>query len=91
MIDRTNWYCGKQKINIFMLSIAYEGMVIPLFWEILPKAGSSNFNEQKALIRGFLETFKSVKIKGLLADREFDSGEFFTWLAKQAIPFYMWY
>ena len=41
-IDRTNWYWGKQKINIFMLGIAYEGIAIPLFWICLPKAGSSN-------------------------------------------------
>ena len=39
-IDRTNWYWGKQKINIFMLGIAYEGIAIPLFWICLPKAGS---------------------------------------------------
>ena len=37
-IDRTNWYWGKQKINIFMLGIAYEGIAIPLFWTCLPKA-----------------------------------------------------
>ena len=36
IIDRTNWYWGKKKINIFMLGIAYEGIAIPLFWKLLP-------------------------------------------------------
>ena len=50
IIDRTNWYWGKNKLNIFMLSIAYEGLAIPIFWQLLNKAGSSNYSEQKRLI-----------------------------------------
>ncbi|RJT47007.1 transposase, partial [Legionella taurinensis] len=38
-IDRTNWYWGKAKINVFMLSICYEGIAIPIFWRLLKKAG----------------------------------------------------
>ena len=34
-IDRTNWFWGKAKINVFMLSICYEGIAIPLFWRLL--------------------------------------------------------
>ncbi len=87
LIDRTNWYWGKKKINIFMLSIAYEGMAIPLFWTLLPKAGSSNFQEQKALISQFVNTFGVEKIHCLLADREFANGKFFQWLDKKKITF----
>lgn len=89
VIDRTNWYCGKQKINVFMLGIAYEGMAIPLFWQMLPKAGSSNFKEQKELVSQFIDTFGKAGIKGILADREFATGAFFQWLNKQIIPFYI--
>lgn len=89
VIDRTNWYWGKKKINVFMLGIAHEGMAIPLFWQLLPKAGSSNFKEQKELITQFVVTFGADRIKGLLADREFASGKLFTWLNKQHIPFYI--
>jgi hypothetical protein len=88
-IDRTNWYWGKQKINIFMLGVAYEGISIPLFWTCLPKAGNSNIKEQKALINQFLKTFGSSQILGLLADREFGSGGLFNWLNKKNIPFYI--
>lgn len=88
-IDRTNWYWGKQKINIFMLGVAYEGIAIPLFWTCLPKAGSSNIKEQKALINRFLNCFGSSQIIGLLGDREFGSGGLFKWLNKKKIPFYI--
>jgi hypothetical protein len=88
-IDRTNWYWDKQKINIFMLGVAYEGISIPLFWSCLPKAESSNIKEQKALINRFLKCFGSSQIIGLLGDREFASGGLFNWLNKKNIPFYI--
>lgn len=88
-IDRTNWYWGKQKINIFMLGVAYEGIAIPLFWTCLPKAGCSNVKEQKELINRFIKTFGTSQILGLLGDREFGSGGLFNWLNKKKIPFYI--
>ena len=88
-IDRTNWYWGKQKINIFMLGVAYEGIAIPLFWICLPKAGCSNIKEQKILINRFLKNFGSSQILGLLGDREFGSGELFKFLNKEDIQFYI--
>lgn len=88
-IDRTNWYFGKQKRNIFMLGIAHEGISIPLFWTCLPKAGNSNVKEQKKLINRFIKCFGSSQILGLLADREFGSGGLFKWLNKKKIPFYI--
>jgi len=88
-IDRTNWYWGKAKINIFVLGIAYEGLSIPLFWKALPKAGNSNFNEQRALISRFLNTFPQIKIAGLLADREFANHQLFHWLDQKNVAFYI--
>ncbi len=35
-MDRTNWQWGKKNINILMLSIAYKGIAIPLFWGCYP-------------------------------------------------------
>lgn len=88
-IDRTNWYWGKKKINIFMLSIAHEGMAIPIFWIMLNKAGNSNFEEQRKLINMFVKEFGVNCIEGILADREFASGKLFSWLSKKEIPFYI--
>jgi hypothetical protein len=87
--DRTNWYWGKQKINVFLLSVAYEGLAIPLFWQLLDKGGSSDATEQIALIQQFVNTFGTDHIAGLLMDREFGNGRLFHWLNQHAIPFYI--
>ena len=89
IIDRTNWFRGKAKINVFLLSAAHEEIAIPLYWALLDKAGSSNAQEQIQLVKHFLERFERITIAGLLADREFGNGEFFQWLNKQKVPFYI--
>lgn len=88
-IDRTNWFWGRSKINIFMLSICHEGMSIPIFWTMLNKAGNSTSTEQIALVSKFIKVFGSDKIEGLLADREFPNTKFISWLIEQKITFYM--
>jgi len=89
IIDRTNWYWGKQKINVFTLAIAYEGLAIPIFWKLLAKAGCSHFKEQRQLINRFINCFGSGQILGILADREFSSGHLLRWLNKKKLPFYI--
>jgi transposase len=89
IIDRTNWFWGKKKINVFMLAIAYEGLAIPLFWTLLNKAGNSNSKEQSQLINKFVKEFGTLQIAGILADREFANGAFFKWLNKRKLPFYI--
>ena len=37
-MDRTIWFWGKEKVNIFVLAIAYENIAIPLLWEVLDRA-----------------------------------------------------
>jgi Transposase DDE domain len=88
-IDRTNWYWGKKNINVFMLSVCYEGIAIPLYWKVLDKDGSTNAQEQIDFINRFLLGFGEIKIGGLLADREFANGDFFSWLKSKKIPFYI--
>ena len=34
-IDRTNWERGDADINYFVLSILYNGIAIPLYWQLL--------------------------------------------------------
>lgn len=46
-IDRTNWGC----INLLMISMIWDKRGIPIYFELLPKLGSSNFEEQKGLLR----------------------------------------
>lgn len=88
-IDRTNWYWGKSKINIFMLTVCYEGIAIPLFWTLLNKAGSSTAKEQIELVSRFVNTFGKERIQGLLGDREFPNKKLIGWLVAEEIPFYL--
>lgn len=88
-LDRTNWSYGKTPINIMMLAIAYEGIAIPIFWQMLDKDGTSSAEEQKFLIEKFIKLFGKERIHGVLADREFGNNGFFNWLIKEKIPFYI--
>lgn len=88
-IDRTNWFRGKSKINIFMLSICYEGVAIPIYWCLLDKAGASTGREQVALLKRFTKQFGCQQIKAVLADREFPNKTLISWLEENNIPFYM--
>lgn len=88
-IDRTNWYWGKAKINVFMLSICYEGIAIPLFWRLLKKAGSTTATEQIELLSRFINTFGKESIQGVLGDREFPNKALLAWLVDENIPFYL--
>lgn len=88
-IDRTNWYWGKAKINVFMLSICYEGIAIPIFWRLLNKAGSTTAQEQIELLSRFIKTFGKESIQGVLGDREFPNKALIAWLVEESIPFYL--
>jgi hypothetical protein len=88
-LDRTNWKYGKTNINILMISIAYQGMAIPLLWTMLPKRGNSNTDERKELVQRFLSLFGQECIEAILADREFIGDEWFRELIHHRIPFYI--
>jgi hypothetical protein len=88
-LDRTNWYWGKQKLNVLVLGIAYEGVAIPLFWQWLPKGGNASGQEHSEMLERFLKCFDSSKIAGILADREFANQDFFKYLIDRQIPYYI--
>lgn len=54
ILDRTNWFWGKGKINILMLSVAYEGIAIRLHWKLLKKSGNASATEHIELIKEYL-------------------------------------
>ena len=74
---------------MLVLGIAYEGVAIPLFWEWLPKGGNAKGQEHAQMIQRFLQCFDSSIIAGVLADREFANQDFFKYLSKHEIPFYI--
>ena len=67
-IDRTNWSC----INLFMISVIWDKRAFPIYFELLPKLGSSNISEQQKLLSKVIPLFKKYKVC-VLGDREFCS------------------
>jgi hypothetical protein len=67
-IDRSQWGC----INLFMVSLIWERRAVPLYWSLLPKLGSSNFEEQMTNLQQVLRLFSEYKVI-VLGDREFCS------------------
>jgi hypothetical protein len=88
-MDRTNWKWGKSNINILMLGIVYKGTAIPVFWELLDKKGNSDTPERIRMIERFIETFGRDGIEELLCDREFIGKDWFSWLKREGISFYI--
>ncbi len=87
ILDRTNWKWGKSPINILMLSIAYRGISIPLFWVVLNLEGNSCAEERIDLLKRVVERIGLNRIEGLLADREFIGTQWFRFLIERKIPF----
>ncbi|BAZ71181.1 transposase (plasmid) [Fischerella sp. NIES-4106] len=82
VIDRTNWAC----VNLFMVSVVWDKRAFPVYFELLPKLGSSNIDEQTAIISKVLPLFKNYKIC-VLGDREFCSVKLANWLKDRNIYF----
>ncbi|MGH7249946.1 MAG: IS4 family transposase [Minisyncoccia bacterium] len=87
ILDRTNWKWGKTPINILMLSIAYRGISIPLFWTVLSLEGNSCAEDRMGLLKRVIKRLGVEKIQVLLADREFIGTVWFCFLVEQNIPF----
>ncbi len=84
VIDRTIW----ERKNLIMISIIYDQRAMTVYFEFLPKLGSSNFAEQTKFISQILPLFKKYKTI-LLGDREFCSVELANWLREQELLFYL--
>ncbi|MFW9259051.1 IS4 family transposase [Nostoc sp. CALU 546] len=82
VIDRTNWGC----INLLMISVVWDKRSIPIYFELLDKLGSSNFDEQKAVFNKALPIFNNYKTV-VLADREFCSVKLANWLTEKKVYF----
>lgn len=87
ILDRTNWKWGKRDINILLLSVAYRGIGIPLFWSVSGSAGASSTSERISILKKILEKIGHRRIQAFLADREFIGDEWFRFLKKAKIPF----
>jgi hypothetical protein len=85
VMDRTNWKFGAVHINILLLACVYQGMVIPLCWTVLNKAGNSSMVERIRLMNALLRVVPKSQIAVFLADREFIGADWLAYLRKQGI------
>jgi hypothetical protein len=88
-IDRTNWQFGQTNINILTLSIGYQGVGIPILFELLDKKGNSIQLERMNLMDKFVSLFGTQRIRSFTADREFIGKEWIGYLIDKKIPFYI--
>ena len=88
-MDRTNWQWGKSDINILTLAVVFKGVAIPIYWELLDKQGNSDTAERIAIVQKFIDKFGKDCIAGLLGDREFIGGDWFCWLIKEQVSFWI--
>jgi hypothetical protein len=87
ILDRTNWKWGKRDINIMLISVAYRGIGIPIFWQVSTNSGSSSTAARKQVLKSVLQKIGVSRIKAFLADREFIGEEWFRFLKARKIPF----
>lgn len=85
VMDRTNWKFGAVHINILLLGCVYQGMVIPLCWLVMTKAGNSSMVERIKLMNALLRVLPKARIGIFIADREFIGADWFSYLREQGI------
>ncbi len=88
-IDRTNWMFGSKDINVFALTIYYNGTSIPIMFEMLEKKGNTNQQERIDLLSRFIDIFGHKCIRSIVADREFIGEKWFYFLIENKIKFHI--
>jgi hypothetical protein len=69
-----------------MISLIWNKRGIPIYFELLPKLGNSNFDEQKLAFLKVLPLFQNYKTV-VLGDREFCSLKLGNWLREEKVYF----
>jgi hypothetical protein len=86
IVDGSSWQWGGKTYHFLTLSILYQGVSIPIWWQDLSKLGISNQWERKLLLRLALKLFK-LKGKVLIGDREYIGSEWFESLRQAGVGF----
>lgn len=69
-----------------MISIIYDKRAMPIYWELLPKLGSSNFTEQTKFLTAVLPLL-TINKTVVLGAREFCSALLANWLRQKNLYF----
>lgn len=90
VLDRTNWEFGEKSINYLVLAVQVRGLgAVPLMWTELSKKGNSNTSERTALLDELFAAIPHLQVASLTADREFIGAQWFEYLMKKEIPFFI--
>lgn len=89
LMDRTEWEYGNTWVNILVVAVAYKRMAIPIAWVVLPTRGNSSIQARSELLESIFAKVDITRFGGLLADREFIGREWFAYLNKRKLPFYI--
>lgn len=86
--DRMGFW--KISTNILMITIRYEGIGIPLFWELLDnKSGNSKAEDRIDLLGKCVKLLGKDRIAYVIGDREFIGNKWLNWLKINQISFCM--
>jgi len=86
ILDGSSWKRGGKKYHFLTLSILYQGVSIPVWWQELKKLGISSQWQRELMLRVALKVLK-LKGKVLLADREYIGTRWFEALHRAGIGF----
>jgi hypothetical protein len=86
ILDGTKWKLGSQWIHLMVLSVVCKGVSVPIAWIDLSKKGHSHFEERKRLIEK-AQQYLTLKGLVLIADREYEGRQWFSFLHDQQIDF----
>ncbi len=81
-MDRTQW----SEHNLLIVSLLWRGRALPLSWVYLGKLGSSNRQEQQAVMLPLLPLLAAYDVV-VLGDREFHGVEWASWLQAQGLQY----
>lgn len=87
VIDRTEWHFGQTPVNVLMVGIAHKGVAFPISWTVLAEGGSSSASEHCRALGRFFQVVEPSEIEAVIADREFISAKWLSWLQAREIPF----
>jgi hypothetical protein len=88
-LDRSEWKKRGKWVELVMVGIAYQGMSIPLLWQVYNGRGNTAYATRKALLVCFHNWVKPTQDQRVwwLADREYVGKKWFEALLKRKMHF----
>ncbi len=84
IVDGTSWQWGGKTYHFLTLSVLYQGVSVPIWWQDLAKLGISSQRQRKRMMQSALKVLK-LKDKVLLGDREYIGTHWFEMLHQTGI------